>query len=321
MLPTQGPSVPPDVACFGGRPLFESVLDSNARFLATGGPKPKFVYSHLVVAHQTPANAGYYDAELRAHLERVQQESPDTAIVVMGDHGFVNIACDQRWPLVSLLLPAYRAAWAARARANADRTLSGWDLYATLRHLASGDDEEGDWFGLSEVGPELHVAPLKSGQKVHRVNPDRGFSWSSELMHPVSMLQPVPSRTCAQVGIMEEHCEAKVVRALDCAADDCEAWSARAAACVAQVDVQRANQLAGRDGCAAFELDHLQTVTEFDSNFYELVFQVRQGDPPRVFRARAASDECDLIELAQLTRYSIYEHCTPSGVDPLLCVC
>merc|ERR1711879_320219 len=126
----------------------------------------------------------------------------------MGDHGAVRVPCDQRWPFLAVRMPSGVVGVDARRHAAytaSHSVLSGWDLYATLRHLASGDlgnlDPKADWFGLAEVlhYRSLEVAPFNRFQVKHSVELPGVFA-------PRSILQGVePNRSCEGSGIMKLH--------------------------------------------------------------------------------------------------------------------
>merc|ERR1712205_120173 len=131
----------------------------------------------------------------------------------MGDHGMVAVPCDQRWPFLSLRIPRSLVSHPELAvvrNTSRHSIVSGWDLYATLRHIANigvhagaGDAADIDWFGMRDVESygSLEVAPPLPFQMTHSIAlPSSSFA-------PRSILQGISaSRSCAEAGIMELNC-------------------------------------------------------------------------------------------------------------------
>ena len=94
-------------------------------------------------------------------------------------------------------------------------------------------------------------------------------------------------------------------------------------------------QLAGRTGCQDLTLRTVTEVVSYATDIFDVEFSLNEGDPLRRFQVRFNSYwssycDSDLLEkngcmkvknIAQITRYEIYEHCTPAGVKAMYCVC
>merc|ERR1712224_390226 len=87
-------------------------------------------------------------------------------------------------------------------------------------------------------------------------------------------------------------------------------------------------QLAGRAGCSNLTLHTVLNVVSYATDIFDVEFVLNEGDPPRRFQVRFVSNLCDAERLAldgcvnvnninQVTRYEVYEHCTPAGVHAM----
>merc|ERR1712176_364426 len=108
-----------------------------------------------------------------------------------------EIACDQRSPLLAVRVPP--GLWPGaeeQMRQNADRLVTTWDLYATVRHLAEG--RVADPFGLAEIQAYGRLASMPPVKSRRTFVTDLGTG----VFQPRSLAQSISeNRTCAEAGI------------------------------------------------------------------------------------------------------------------------
>lgn len=205
-----------DFVCTGGgRKAFELALSWAQQVLRFSRPfrgrpsRPHFVYVHLQAAHVNLQMVSFLDAALREHLQQVMHANPDLVIALASDHGALSRTCDQRSPMMHLLVPrsllGARPGFRRVLRSNQEQVVSGWDLHATFRHLArfveDNPDDVGRFQSLLARGiRELVISPLKAFQEVTAVDLQGGFD-------PRSFFQEMaPGRGCRGAGVLSSHC-------------------------------------------------------------------------------------------------------------------
>ncbi|CAE8593132.1 unnamed protein product, partial [Polarella glacialis] len=101
--------------------------------------RPLFLYAHFEAAHQGLERLSHLDELVRDHLLTVTRRHPDLTVIVASDHGSVTRVCDQRMPLMHVIMPGQllnaRPDIRAALSSNRDKVVSAWDIFATLRHL------------------------------------------------------------------------------------------------------------------------------------------------------------------------------------------
>lgn len=144
-------------ACIGGSLRHDWPLKQIEQFWHVRGDTPKFAFYSASPIHDTVfwpmvskkdgtfvhkrAPLEKYDAMLSAFLESLLRRSPNTLLLLHGDHGQqagveeveFDMQVEHRLPWGRLLVPKGLVPNASRLRTNAQRLVSPFDLYATLQ--------------------------------------------------------------------------------------------------------------------------------------------------------------------------------------------
>jgi len=313
-----------DFLCMGPRRLHELVLDWNLDVLDLyRGIEPTFIYSHLLAAHVEKELVSGLDLAVRDHIRMTLERNPDLVVVVTADHGCVSVACDQKAPMLHILVPKSllrrRPHVAAALHVNQHKVVSALDWFATLRHLA-GSSTVNDWGGFRALRAQgvrqLLASPTKVHQEALIVNID------DSRFAPRSLFATMPrNRSCASAGIPRRHCavrfegsERDLAFCTHYAAlsevTRTRLSTAEAAKAREPMDVERslvchvASETMGRlvvrhineknqrgsecrRKCRSLTFSQLESIEVSGGveRHYRLRFAVREGDPPRVFDA------------------------------------
>ena len=349
------PTIPPtpesalfghmDTQCLGGTRGFQHVLQFTERFYFEAEPawQPKFAITHLSAAHETPAALQMLQSSVEQHLRSFVERDPQSLIIVMSDHGRAEINCDYRRPILAIRAPTRNPGWTQSLHSHENQTVSVWDIYTTIRFVLQGTAFKVDEIGLSSV----LAMPLSAYDQPISFEASRGFQ-------PVNLLFQSKQyrRTCMNAGIADVVC-------LQFDSDDrYEAWicsghteSIRMESSsrlhrmgspglftfcqqfmrVADEAVLYMNTRIQLTNCRQMQLAYVETV-ELDhlTGIYDVVFHVTLVSQMRIaakFLFQLSNMDTygvmsmKLVSFKQLTRFRKNEGCTPSGINPELCLC
>eukprot|EP00440_Ansanella_granifera_P013679 gb/GFBE01014865.1/.p1 GENE.gb/GFBE01014865.1/~~gb/GFBE01014865.1/.p1 ORF type:complete len:765 (+),score=104.44 gb/GFBE01014865.1/:1-2295(+) len=199
-----------DFACAGaGRHYYKLMMDWAIEVLRQNRLSSNFLYTHLQAAHISHRHLKFLDMKLRDHLLEVMQQNPELIVALASDHGQVMSMCDHRSPFLHLFVPSAllhsRPGLRQTLLSNSRQVVSGWDLFATLHHLARfNNSNPEDLTGFAALRARgirtISASPIKAFQAAARVDLAGKFS-------PRSIFQELPrGRTCAEAGIAASHC-------------------------------------------------------------------------------------------------------------------
>lgn len=201
-----------DFQCIGPHFYYQLVMDWSRDVFSSLRDVPVFLYSHFQAGHLNRRSLQHLDLALRDHFVMILTRRPDLIVVLMSDHGDVSRACDQKSPVLHFLVPSAllraRPDMAAALYSNQERIVSGWDLFATLKHLAEFQSRDSlDVAGfqalLKQGIGEIIASPVKHFQEVTRIDLQGGFE-------PKSLFQLLPlQRGCVAAGIKAHLCAAR----------------------------------------------------------------------------------------------------------------
>eukprot|EP00929_Paragymnodinium_shiwhaense_P068536 TRINITY_DN34486_c0_g2_i1.p1 TRINITY_DN34486_c0_g2~~TRINITY_DN34486_c0_g2_i1.p1 ORF type:complete len:375 (-),score=66.23 TRINITY_DN34486_c0_g2_i1:324-1448(-) len=348
-----------DTVCIGGVPYHQMVFSWVESLLKLhSSDTPLFLYAHLQAAHGTVKHLPGMDAALRDHLVRVLRSHPDLIVLLASDHGMVSVPCDQKMPLLHMLVPrsltARYPSISLALQRNVRELVTTWDLFWTLLQLAAGGlgESDGELQRLDQLRhqgvDEVLLAPAKPFQETSSIK-------LSSAVSPQSLFTRLPTaRRCPQAGIAVQHCS--VIRAtprrVRCdgsalatqpvindagAAEEVAAVSeaAKSICEVVKLAMMRAvmawfaetlTRLDPEGRCARLTLGQLMHVdSDGRGSRYSLRFEAQEGRPQRgvfdiVFEA-LLWHSVRIVSVSQVTRYKKYEGCAPPGVPPEVCIC
>lgn len=352
--------VNPDLNCVGNQLGYLSVLDFVEQFFLSARPNepPGFLYAHLSGSHDSPKGLRFIDGRLAEHILLMARQ-PNTAVIVMADHGRPDHTCDYQRPMLAIRISPSLQRDLAVLKRNTDKLVTPWDIYTTVRDLASAGTEG---FGADEIsGDELISMPF--------ARHDVPYVIRKAHFTPSSLLRPVPERSCEEAGILKGHCAVQKISydAWVCGdIFDFEYFTIKEFRDAVDADVYERVHTTGEPGltafcenmanaaqwllddinfflegadpekrCARFSLWNVELI-ELDKSaaLYSLQIVTREGNPKRVFLARFADvgtadlnsvqdgvRTMSLHSYRQLTRFKRYEACTPARVNPEVCVC
>eukprot|EP00929_Paragymnodinium_shiwhaense_P120386 TRINITY_DN92312_c0_g1_i1.p1 TRINITY_DN92312_c0_g1~~TRINITY_DN92312_c0_g1_i1.p1 ORF type:complete len:776 (-),score=93.23 TRINITY_DN92312_c0_g1_i1:26-2353(-) len=208
-----GATFPRDMFCMGNRRYHEIILQWAMDVLDMYKGMPVFLYAHLDGSHKARSEARFIDRAVRDHLEEVMRRHPDVTIVLKADHGFVFKPCDQKAPMLNLLVPKRlleaRPELAEGLESNQDKLVAPFDLFMTFRHflkLSTWQKVDPDFrqpFSMlrSLQVPNLVSSMFRYNQLLHSI------SLKGDVFNPTTLLEPIRhDRTCANAGIADFHC-------------------------------------------------------------------------------------------------------------------
>jgi len=190
--------------CFGGKYVHEHTFDYLSDFLDKYPNAGHFSLAMMAEAHEATARRiREVDQSLKKFLEYVTLEHPNTAVMILGDHGLGygdfaktdNGKLEYKLPALMWAMPSYvlssRPNLAAALDLNQERLVTGFDLYHTIAHLADIDD------------PKHRARYLESLKPL----PERHSLIGETSKYGASLLFPVSgNRTCKEVDIPMEYC-------------------------------------------------------------------------------------------------------------------
>mmetsp|Transcript_93146 Transcript_93146/g.249451 ORF Transcript_93146/g.249451 Transcript_93146/m.249451 type:complete len:374 (+) Transcript_93146:631-1752(+) len=189
------------------------------------GGAPAWLYSHLHAGHEQVAYVEGLDAALSAHLLDIMLAFPDLTIVVLADHGRVDVSCDQAAPFLHFLVPKSRSEAVTNLRAHADDVVSAFDLHATVvgwAHRSQATTAPARLRSLPVCG--LNTAQLRREQVQELIaSPTTGFTRPfriplSDRFAPADLTAPRgrgAARGCRAAGVAPFSCHAKRIQPED----------------------------------------------------------------------------------------------------------
>ncbi|CAE7294527.1 HERC1 [Symbiodinium natans] len=351
--------------CIGKKRPSKHLLDYFLRFQEIHTDRPIFAYLHLEASHESQHALQLIDEALAEHLQGLSRLPPEARpiVVLAGDHGPPN-ECDEKSPLVSLLIPEARlpdkgctggvgTCGQTQIPSNITGTLrktmqenarlwrrsiwnlehnrfviSSWyDMYATLRHLMSGQDPGG------------------AAQNERQ--------WDAPDHRAQSLLTKLPrQRTCTQAGVPEWHCGCARTWVGYCPLAQRGQWA------VAERALNEVNQLVATAG-SKFRVDasvcqhigleevlscemHLPSYQRIQENLQgagnqeRTILRIRmlttvgmEFEFCAYMRFKSLSGHLqdvegyvdELLQLFPRSRYRPNEKCTPQNLDPAFCAC
>eukprot|EP00929_Paragymnodinium_shiwhaense_P099430 TRINITY_DN61066_c0_g1_i4.p1 TRINITY_DN61066_c0_g1~~TRINITY_DN61066_c0_g1_i4.p1 ORF type:complete len:712 (+),score=51.08 TRINITY_DN61066_c0_g1_i4:64-2199(+) len=210
---------PRDAFCIGNRTHQQIIMDWAREVFEVYRGLPAFVYVHLEGSHMRRHGIRANDRATRDHLKKVLESNPNLVVALMGDHGYAHKPCDQKSPLLNIIVPeklldAYPDV-AESLMSNQEKVVSPFDMFMTLRHLihlrdwsSMPESFRNPYDALRDQGATMVVPSFfKSHEAVHTVALDTAFK-------PHSLLEAMlPTRGCRAAGILDLHCTVRLSQA------------------------------------------------------------------------------------------------------------